>query len=263
MLQRCTFLSARSILMQTRCFASESKNAKLIEAQKKYRTSASEVLSLVPHTGANLNKENTKKMGLAFAKYYEEIGAQIQYELKCKKISASRYEEESYNYFNSKIENHSLPFYSLTHFPLLSEFSGNRVVTEESFLNNFADFMNVSAKERPMFDDAIIHSDVLPNDEWALDLQKEFHDNLDTLEDSHQDAIDAIERDFGTDNQKCDIRGFASIFEQRTNPGLLELEKKYMMTPEEIEEYNYFEAMSEELKDTKIEPVSPIPDLDD
>lgn len=260
-INRFSSLFSRSFILQARFTSSNQNSFNLKEYQEKYRTSCSDILSIVPH-GCEVPPETEEKLSNLLSEYYERVGAHAINDFRHKKNRSSRLYEEAYNYHYSKLSDYDDPFYALTHFPLLTDLSGNKVLTEESFTNECANFFGIPSEERQEFDSIIKHGELPPNEEWVLNFQEEMNKGFDDIEDRQQDIIDTIEWDFGSGNHNCDYRAISGIFEGHTNPELVELEKEYMMTPEEIEEFNYFEALRKEIKDEPFEQYPVLPDIE-
>jgi len=254
-------LASRSFILQVRLSSTNQNTFNLKNYQEKYRTSCSDILATVPH-GCKVTEETQNKLVHLFSEYYERVGVHATNDFKHQKNHSSKLYEEAYNYYHSKLADYDDPFYALTNFPLLTDLSGNKVVTEESFTNQCAEFFQIPSDERQEFDNLIKHGELLPNDEWVLNFQDEMHKEFDEIEDKQQDIIDTIDWDFGAGNHNCDYRALSGLFEGYTNPELLELEKEYLMTPEEIEEFNYLEAVRNELKDDPFEQYPVLPDID-
>merc|ERR1712137_1175140 len=114
---------------QSRSFAS---GLSLKEYQEKYRTTASDILAALPKEGETQSRAEAEKLSDLFAEYYDNIGAHTQQIIEKNKFRSSREYAEIYNFYNGKMENFANPFYAMTHFPILSEQSGNKVHDEES-----------------------------------------------------------------------------------------------------------------------------------
>lgn len=232
----------------------------LEEAQKKYRTSASDILATIPHDGEVSDSQHNELADL-YTDYFERIGADTQEAIEEAKFRSSRLYTELVNLHQSKIIDVVQPFYANTHFPLLHQVSGNKNFTIDDFLDKYAEFLNIQKDERAEFDAAMKEGDPYPDDSAVLDLQTSYRQIIDECEDIHQDGIDALEMDFGSDNHNCDVKGFAPLLEDHPLPELYELEKQYAMSPEEVETWNFIEAMQKEIKEDPIEPMPEIPDI--
>ena len=117
----------------------------------------------------------------------------------------------------------------MTHFPLLSEKAGNKVLDEETVLNHMGNFFGIPESERPRFDSTIRYGFV-KEDSWVLDLQDKYEKDLNDMEDLHQDAIESLYMDMGSDNHNCDLRGLDPLLEPNPIQNLIDLEKQYSMT---------------------------------
>lgn len=93
----------------------------------------------------------------------------------------------------------------------------------------------------------------VPDDRWVLELQQKFNDVLDLYEDKHQDAIDAVDRDFGSGKTNCDYRGFLPYLEPPLSPELVELEKEHILTPEERDNHNQLEEYRKRFREEEWE----------
>merc|ERR1719282_1697860 len=237
----CRASLVRSVLRQAvRPYASASPSLK--ELQDKYRTSASEILASIPHDGAEEEDENLEEL---YTQYYDNIGAQTNALIEKKKFQASKFYQELYDYYNAKIDRFDEPFYAATNFPILNEMSGNKPSNEEAFMDYLGELLGVPEREKEAFHDTVRNGEYQPDDSWLLQLDQDFNRILDETEDAHQDAIDSLEADFGSDNHNCE---------------LFELEKKHMMDAEEVEAWNRIAEMQKKIRE---KPIEKIPHLHD
>merc|ERR1712110_381890 len=220
-----------------RPYASASPSLK--ELQDRYRTSASEILASIPHDGAEEEDENLEEL---YTQYYDNIGAQTNALIEKKKFQASNFYQELCDYYNAKVDLFDEPFYAATNFPILNEMSGNKPTSKEAFM------------------DTVRNGDYQPDDSWLLQLDKDFNRILDETEDAHQDAIDALEADFGSDNHNCNVRGLYPLLQAHPNPELFELEKQHMMDADEVEAWNRIAEMQKKIRE---KPIEKIPHLHD
>jgi len=250
-------------IQQSRCYAknaSSSNSLSLKEYQEKYRTTASDILAALPKDGETSTAAESEKLSELFADYYDNIGAHSQLVIAKNKFRSSKAYEEIYKLYNAKISDFQNPFYAMTHFPLLSEKAGNKVLDEETVLNHMGNFFGIPESERPRFDSTIRYGFV-KEDSWVLDLQDKYEKDLNDMEDLHQDAIESLYMDMGSDNHNCDLRGLDPLLEPNPIQNLIDLEKQYSMTAEEIESYNYLEDLRKELSQEEVPPFPEIPEL--
>ena len=158
------------------------------------------------------------------------------------------------------MSNLSEPFYADTQFPILKEISGNKPGTEEAFLEYLGDLMGVEDDQREEFQQTVRNGEYLPDESWVLKLQEDFTRMVEETEDAHQDAIDQIEADFGADVQNSDIRGFYPLLQPHPNPELFALEKEYMMTPEEVQEWDRIAEMQQQFRNEEAEKIPSLVD---
>merc|ERR1712176_188575 len=97
----------------------------------------------------------------------------------------------------------------MTRFPLLNELVGSPIHDRRAKMEEFADFMNIEEQDKETFISILEHGKSIQNDVWAYNLQEQVQEVFDKYEDLTQDAIDAVEKDFGseTGNQNCDLSG--------------------------------------------------------
>jgi len=250
--------------VQSRSFAkaASGKNVNLKEYQEKYRTSCSDILEALPVDG-KMDSAQSDKIADLFTTYYEKLGAYTQVKAEERKLKSSKFYEELINYRNVKWSELKKPYYAVTHFPLLSEITGNNVVTEESYLQFLGDKLGIPDKERADFNDFMVLGTMRAPGQWQIDLQEKFQDMNDEVNDMHQDAIEWVENDFGENGlDNCDHTGFNPLFEPAAGQDLIELMKEYDMTAEEVENVTYLEEVEKLIRDDEIEQTpAGLPDI--